>query len=822
MKEARDQFVVRVIDSVVAGPSEADGLDSHVGRLQSFIILTRDEKTSGDFTIHIDPGDGKTPYLVKGNEAELAVDFFHNSHITLPSTYYLAYFLAIALLENLIQTRLDMALKVFPREFCPAANEYIWRGSIPVSSQATVDRLRGETAQTGQLVTAIEQVLRGTGRLYQKLTTKARMVADQLERWGLPTSDDVYRQIVSVFMYSDQKRVADVADDIGSGHPAAVDLLTDLAADCPHADAVSLLETLLKAKNLDEGDRDFIETALKRQQGQRLIQEQVSIKADAEIITLEPASATLRTGGITVSISPSIIGNRPHPATAESKKPVDALNYKTYANAFGDLITNPETGTPLTIGICAPWGRGKTVLLNYIQDRIKKNAGEKASCQCIEFNAWEYTKAEQLWAAFYSTILDAVEGSLQWWRKLSFKLHVMRRADGWSMALRSVFYLVILGLVGTFVFTLEYAPYWGATAAVVSAILGLWKVPRRVSKNVLSPPTRLAPKATISVRREIFRRIDIVRNWLIKKHHKRVVVFIDDIDRCSPDKIMQMLESIKLLLNTKNFVFILGMDAKVVRLAIGQHYKFMAETPAKREEMGRSYLEKIVQIPFALPQASPDDLVNMKNELFKGLLEKEDKVGKAKGTAPNGKITPLPEETTEDDKKGSKEGVTRVESIEKGEKTPRPKPKVDRELEMHLTIEESKTLDALLKEKLDLSPRLLTRLKNVYLIARHLYLADNDTEKPIPPAFMRWIACSVRFPFASKAVAEACEKNGWDEEWSQLFDSLSSRNREKPDEYNFDPVELEELQTRLSGHISHPKEIERFIKHANCFNLVLD
>jgi len=807
MEGPKDQFVVRVIDSVVAGPSEADGLDSHVGRLQSLIILTRDEKTRGDFTIHIDPGDGKSPYSVKGNEAELAVDFYHDSHIILPSTYYLAYFLAIALLEHLIQTRLDMTLKVFPRELYHAANEYIWRGSIPVSSIATIDRLRGESPRTGQLVNAIEQVLQGTERLYQKLTTKARMVADQLERWGLPT-DDVYRQIVSVFMHSDQERVADVADDIGSGHPAAVVLLADLVADCKHVDAINLLETLLKDKKLDEGDRDFIETALKRQQSKQPIQEPASIKSDSVIITPEPASVTLGTGDITVSTSPSIIGNRPAPATAESKKPVDALNYKTYADAFGDLITNPKTGTPLTISICAPWGRGKTVLLNYIQDRIKKNAGEKASCQCIEFNAWEYTKAEQLWAAFYSTILDAVEGSLGWWRRVGFRLHFLWRAHGKSLSSLAI---LILAVAVAFMLSAEYVEYWGTTAAVFSVIMGLWKVLRRVSKNVLSQPNWLAPKATISIRREIFRRIDIVRNWLIKNHHKRVVVFIDDIDRCSPDKIMQMLESIKLLLDTKNFVFVLGMDAKVVRLAIGQHYKFMAETPAKREEMGRSYLEKIVQIPFALPQASPDDLVNMKNELFKGLLEKEDKVGKAKGTAPNGKIIQLPEGSLEDSEKTSDIGTP-----------PLPGPKVDPELEMELLKEENETLEKILLEGLELSPRLLTRLKNIYLIARHLYLADNDTEKPIPPAFMRWIACSVRFPFASKAVAEACEKNGWDEDWSQLFDGLSSRNKEKPDEYNFDPVEFEELQTRLSGHITHPREIKKFIKHANCFNLVLD
>ena len=493
MKEAQDQFVVRVIDSVVAGPSEADDLDSHVGRLQSFIILTRDEKTHGDFTIHIDRGDGKTPYSVKGNEAELTVDFFHNSHITLPSTYYLAYFLAIALLEHLIQTRLDLALKIFPRELYPAANEYIWRGSIPVSSIATIDRLRGESPRSGQLVGAIEIILQGTAPLFRGLTTKARMVADQLERRGLPPGDDIYKRVVSVFMYSDQERVADVANNIGSGHPAAVELLADLAADCQHGDAINLLETLLKAKKLDEGDRDFIETALKRKQGKQPIQEQASIKADAEIIKLEPASVAIGTGGITVSISPSIIGNRPAPAITESKKPVDALNYRTYANAFGDLITNPKTGTPLTIGICAPWGRGKTVLLGYIKDRIKEKSSNGTKCQCIDFNAWMYTKAEQLWAEFYSTILNSVEKGLSIGQKVQFKWYFFRRANPklvfiWKFSLAAIVvcYLLLLLLEDQLLPVFSYIKAWWPTLLSLPLVGVLWKYFRSLSKDIFS------------------------------------------------------------------------------------------------------------------------------------------------------------------------------------------------------------------------------------------------------------------------------------------------------------------------------------------------
>ncbi len=658
---------------------------------------------------------------------------------------------------------------------------------------------------------------------------------------GVSDTEGFFKYLRTIFMLSDQTKVHEIYWEFVSEKPGAFRDLVNLTANCQHQDSVQLLELLSETKKLDNATKSYTEAVLKKKRGQQPIQEQASIKSDAVIITPEPVGITLGTSGPTVLITPTIYGNRPAPATAESKKPVDALNYRTYANAFGDLIANPETRTPLTIGVCAPWGRGKTVLLGYIKDRIKEKSSDETKCQCIDFNAWMYTKAEQLWAEFYSTILNSVEKGLSIGQKVQFKWYFFRRANPklvfiWKFSLAAIVvcYLLLLLLEDQLLPVFSYIKAWWPTLLSLPLAGVLWKYFRSLSKDIFSKSKMPKFRAALGVQHEIFKYFDIVRDWLVNISPKRIVVFIDDIDRCSPGKIMQMLEAIKLLLDTPNFVFVLAMDARVVRLAVGQHYKFMAETQAEREKMGRSYLEKIVQIPFALPQASPEDLVNMKNELFKGLLEKENKkkehqelrqgdkpeakVEEAEDTAADRK-TPSPEEKLEDGEKPGPEGGRPEKPSDSGTPPP-PEPKVDPELEMKLSKEENETLDAILKERFELSPRLLIRLKNVYLIAKHLHQAD--TNEPPPPEFMHWIAYSVGFPFVSKAVAEACEKNDWDKEWSQVFDDIRSTMEKKHDEYNFDPVELEALQIRLSIHITHPREIKKFIKHANCFNLVLD
>ena len=62
---------------------------------------------------------------------------------------------------------------------------------------------------------------------------------------------------------------------------------------------------------------------------------------------------------------------------SEYETPPDALGYEVYANALGDLITNPDTETPMVIAICAHWGMGKTTLMDYVKRRIESNASEQ-------------------------------------------------------------------------------------------------------------------------------------------------------------------------------------------------------------------------------------------------------------------------------------------------------------------------------------------------------------------------------------------------------------------------------------------------------------
>lgn len=78
----------------------------------------------------------------------------------------------------------------------------------------------------------------------------------------------------------------------------------------------------------------------------------------------------------------------------------------------------------------------------------------------------------------------------------------------------------------------------------------------------------------------------------------RVAVFIDELDRCSPDKAVDVIEAVKVVLERRIFVTFLGMDTRVLAKAVEDRYGTMLPPSSHPDGAGMEYLEKIIQLPF--------------------------------------------------------------------------------------------------------------------------------------------------------------------------------------------------------------------------------
>ena len=86
----------------------------------------------------------------------------------------------------------------------------------------------------------------------------------------------------------------------------------------------------------------------------------------------------------------------------------------------------------------------------------------------------------------------------------------------------------------------------------------------------------------------------------------RVVVYIDDLDRCPPDRVVQVLEAVQLLLKTKLFIVVLAIDDRYIARALEEVYQGVLKRGGVPS--GVDYLEKIIQIPYRMRPISPKNV----------------------------------------------------------------------------------------------------------------------------------------------------------------------------------------------------------------------
>ncbi|MFH1701319.1 MAG: P-loop NTPase fold protein [Candidatus Zixiibacteriota bacterium] len=556
----------------------------------------------------------------------------------------------------------------------------------------------------------------------------------------------------------------------------------------------------------------------------------------------EPAeNQTQETTTVTSDASISkTIGTAVHFGVGEKEIPEDALGYKEYANAIGDLIIHEKTETPLTICIGAPWGMGKTTLMDFIKERIKGHE----HILPINFNAWKYANSEEIWATFYSKIIGTIEERLGRLNKLLFNWNVLKHCLPKSWLIRIFLLLITVGIViwglrnlycavidlpeiqinnfsthapiiGTIITLAVLA--WASFLSISKLILGKFKkapypIPPNKQNDVLLYFEKICSWFEKKINKRKSNRIKNKKsNLFMKPIHERFIVFIDDLDRCRPEQILNILEAIKLFLDTQNFIFILAMDARVVRHAVGTHYKFMAETIPEQEIMRYDYLEKIIQIPFSLPQLNPIEILNHKNQLLADLVEhpQEEKHDER----------PKPKKDNEPTIKANRSMPIEIQGDPNQALFPI---KQDDTLEMSLSEAEDKTIEEIINNGITPTPRQMVRFKNVYLLARHLYLEKFASHETPPCEFTIWILLLVVYPFEIRRIKSQCDVHGWNTSWSEITKQILEFCKRDKKDIDRELQDYNKLEIILKDKIPEPIALEKFQHITDCFNLVLD
>jgi hypothetical protein len=326
----------------------------------------------------------------------------------------------------------------------------------------------------------------------------------------------------------------------------------------------------------------------------------------------------------------------------DNETSLDLLGFRVHADLIRSVVTDPNL-LPVTLGVFADWGGGKTSLMKMLQESFEpehwdEGTQERQQCEriaCLYFNGWLFEGYDDAKSAILSSVLTALGEHKRFGPKLR---------DGCVSLLKSVNWMRVAHLGLKHVALPAIAAF--ATGGVslvpsfVASMGGLLPSPHDAS---LQPQaTTPQPPTTTPAQKEVnTKESDIDWEGLIKKDQTpsgpldvrtfrdkfakllkeskidSLVVLIDDLDRCSPERIIENLEAIKLFLNVEHTAFVIGADPRIVRHAIAWKYK---EHKDGTEDDGSSivtdYLEKLIQFPYRLPRLSPAEIETYMALLF--------------------------------------------------------------------------------------------------------------------------------------------------------------------------------------------------------------
>ena len=304
----------------------------------------------------------------------------------------------------------------------------------------------------------------------------------------------------------------------------------------------------------------------------------------------------------------------------------DYLGFDVHANLIKGLIDEPGM-LPITIGVFGDWGSGKSSIMESLK-RAYDDENDKATV-CLQFNGWVLEGYDDAKAALIESILKSFEVKKSLPRKAKNKIKKLAKSVNWMRAIgfgvkNVAAPIVAASLTGG----LSLAPQifeWIKSLSsdpqqITDAIKDLDY--DRFKKQYLKEGDGVRLEEQYQMVRK-FR--DDFKEMLDEANIQKLIVLIDDLDRCLPDRIIDNLEAIKLFLNVDNTAFVIGADQRIVRDAIRHRYKDLIDRD-EAEENKRvvvDYLEKLIQIPYNLPKLSESEV-----ETYITLLFCEDEFGK--------------------------------------------------------------------------------------------------------------------------------------------------------------------------------------------------
>jgi predicted KAP-like P-loop ATPase len=307
---------------------------------------------------------------------------------------------------------------------------------------------------------------------------------------------------------------------------------------------------------------------------------------------------------------------------ADNETTEDLLGFKVHAELIKEVIIKDDI-LPVTIGVFGDWGSGKSSVLSVLKDSFNDEKDGKTIC--LYFNSWTFEGYDDAKAALIESILEELEDNKKFTAKVKEKAGELKTKV--KDLIGSVKWMRLLGMGFKNVALPAAAAYFSGGVTLIPYLaqtLGkLTSDPNKLIENLKSDKAQEFLKEILEEQKDSSEVKE--KNLMIREFRKdfselikatdieRLVVIIDDLDRCSSERLIENLEAIKLFLNVEKTAFIIGADPRIVRHAIRHRYGYKGEDlnnaneGEKNERIVDDYLEKLIQVPYYLPKLSDSE-----------------------------------------------------------------------------------------------------------------------------------------------------------------------------------------------------------------------
>lgn len=278
---------------------------------------------------------------------------------------------------------------------------------------------------------------------------------------------------------------------------------------------------------------------------------------------------------------------------ADQETKVDLLRNEAISKVIVDLVCKSKSS--VTIGVHGDWGAGKSSVLHMVEHTFGEGSAKGSGSLCIRFNGWEFQGFEDAKIALIEGIVTQLVSNVTLTAKAKTVLtRVLKSIDLLKLAKRAGGVAVDFAMGVPFMTMMALAEAFAANPGAFVTQENARTIASEVKGSLKDPP------AQASVPKELREFKEAFGELLNETGIDRLVVLVDDLDRCLPETAIQTLEAIRLFVSLPNTAFIIGADEAMIEYAVRDHFKDLPDDEIRRG-YPRAYLEKLIQVPFRIP-----------------------------------------------------------------------------------------------------------------------------------------------------------------------------------------------------------------------------